>query len=366
MNALKRYFNVTLLYLMIIGIAGLISAYSVQQSMAVTIIGNEGLSIDPVDAKVFDIKNMYPGKKVSSEITIRNDGAEPFSLNIRLDVTGGGAELIRSLKITITDLGADPQTDYYYSGLISDMGTHSFGNIPANSSKNLVFTLVFLPGEGNATQNQSADMKWTFAAAVASGGGGGDTDSDDFTNFNFPELLGEGVTPPENPLEEPVLFVAATTAAGPTAVETPTEEITVPPETPQVVPLDDQVVGILSYWPNLLLLLIPLLIFFMIARIVLVMVPDPNGDYKIVARKFAWRKDKRWFVNLEKQLDKHLAKHGLVIVDFRGGFLKKASKMIYAGKTLLGASGLRYALIGSHRIVTWTSELKRQGARQVG
>jgi hypothetical protein len=365
MNAMKKFFTITLLYLMVIGTAGLISAYSVQESMAVTVIGNEGLSVDPVDAMVFDIKNMYPGKEVSSEITIRNDGAEPFSLDIRLDVNGGGAELIRSLKITITDQGADPQTDYYYSGMISDMGTRAFGDIPANSSKILDFTLDFLPGEGNATQNQTADMSWTFAAAGTSSG---DSDPVNLINFDFPVIPNEEITPPENPLVEPVLLIAEVVPDDvPPAIGPPIEEATILPEAPQVDPLSEQALSILSYWPYLLLLLlIPILLFFMLARQVLVMVPGTKSGYNIVARKFAWRKDKRWYVNIEKQLEKHLAKHGLVVVDFRGGLLKGASKMILAGETMLGASGLRYALIGSHRMVTWVSDLKRQVSSQVG
>lgn len=142
--------------------------------------------------------------------------------------------------------------------------------------------------------------------------------------------------------------------------------LVVPPEAPEVDPGIVKGLTLLNYWPLLLLLLIPPLIWFMLASRVLVLVPDDLGEYKIVARKFAGRRNKKWFVNIEKQLNKYLVEHGLIVVDFRGGLLKKARKTIYSGDRLIGASDLRYALIGSQRVATWTDQLQKRTSRAAG
>ncbi len=116
----------------------------------------------------------------------------------------------------------------------------------------------------------------------------------------------------------------------------------------------------------LLLLLIPALLWFLLARLVLVRVPDREGDYETVARKLARRKDKRWFVDIEKELDKYLAKHGEVMVDFRGGLIKEAKKAIYSGDTLLSADELRYALVNRQRYTNWVDKLNERMAKTAG
>jgi hypothetical protein len=121
---------------------------------------------------------------------------------------------------------------------------------------------------------------------------------------------------------------------------------------------------LLSLWP-LLLLLIPALIWFLLARLVLVRVPDNDGKLETVKRMIARRKDKRWFVDIEKQLDEYLVKHGQVVVDFRGGLIKDAKKTLYSGETILGADEPRYALVNKNRLVTWLDNLEEQVSQAV-
>ena len=117
--------------------------------------------------------------------------------------------------------------------------------------------------------------------------------------------------------------------------------------------------NLLALWP-LLLLLIPALIWFLLARLVLVRVPDKDGKLETVKRLIARRKDKRWFVDIEKQLDEYLAKHGQVLVDFRGGLIKDAKKTLYSGEKILGADEPRFAIVNQNRQVTWLDKLDEQ------
>ena len=374
MNIFKSV-AIALSYLLIISVSGLISAYATGQSSAapVELVGNEGLSIDPPDAKLFDIDNMYPGKTVTSDLVVKNEGADPFGLNIGLEVNGD-FELVDSLELTVA--GSEKE---YYSGRVADLGLLSIGNLNTGSEKKLTFTLTFLPGYGNVTQNQSADLAWTFAAQGAGEGGGGGTDNGEPPGPVIPTTTDPGTqpfTPPADqegdPAEPAVVPVAAPAVVQPEAPTgeappaEPTEEIALTPEAPQVAPAEQGRLDFVSLWPLwILLLLIPLLLLFLLTRMVLVMVPDRDGNYKTVARRFAGRRDGTWYVNIEKQLENYLPRHGLVVLDFRGALLKKAVKSAYSGQTILGTGNLRYALIGNRRMVTWASRLYARASGKV-
>ncbi len=138
-----------------------------------------------------------------------------------------------------------------------------------------------------------------------------------------------------------------------------------PPEAPQVEPVAEAEAGSFNFWP-LLLILIPALLWFLWARLVLVRVPNEKGEYRTVARKLARRKDKRWFVDVEKQLQEYLEKHREVLVDFRGGLIKDAKKAVYSGETTLSEGEKRFALINSRSFVNWVDELKERTERIAG
>ncbi|MDZ4133465.1 MAG: hypothetical protein U1E11_10050, partial [Dethiobacteria bacterium] len=190
----------------------------------------------------------------------------------------------------------------------------------------------------------------------------GPTDPTDPTDVLSTFLLAPPVQP-EPPVipAAPVLLAAAppvaTLEVAPEETNTQPEkvqELEVPTEEPQVVPESR-----LPWWP-LLLLLIPGLLWFLLARLVLVRVPDKDGEYETVARKLARRKDKRWYVDIEKELDKYLAKYGVVMVDFRGGLIKDAKKAVYSGDTVLSTDEMRYAIINKQRYTSWVDELKTE------
>ncbi len=148
--------------------------------------------------------------------------------------------------------------------------------------------------------------------------------------------------------------------------ETDEEEVVVALEAPQVTPVETGApvvteVSSVNLWNLLyLLIIVPVLLWFLLARLVLVRVPGKDGEYETVARKLARRKEKRWFVNVEKELDKHLQKYTEVLIDFRGGLIKEADKAVYSGETVLGKGEVRYALVNRSRSVTWIEKLQKE------
>ena len=147
------------------------------------------------------------------------------------------------------------------------------------------------------------------------------------------------------------------------------EELVIALEEPQVVPeaVETQVlIQSPNLWWLLLLLLAPVLIWFLLARMVLIRVPNEKGEYETVARKIARRKEKRWFVEIEKQLNEHLTKHGEVLVDFRGGLIQEAKKAIYNGENLLSTGEVRYAIVNRQRSTVWVEELQKKQERIAG
>jgi parallel beta-helix repeat protein len=145
-----------------------------------------------------------------------------------------------------------------------------------------------------------------------------------------------------------------------TVVVTP-EQVAVQPEAPATEPGEEGVSAVSAFNSWLfLLLLIPILIWFLLAHQVVVLVPKGNDEYKVVARKLALRRDKRYFVDIEKQLTQYLAKHGELIVEFKGGLVSDARKAIYSGEIVLSADEKKYAMINRQRYTSWLNELKKQ------
>ena len=210
------------------------------------------------------------------------------------------------------------------------------------------------------------------AGGTGGGGTGGDGGDDDTVvlggglDFPFLPLAGPPAVEPAPVLlaaVPPATPVAAEEAAGEDLVVAPEEaQVELLPEEPQVEPLETG----LPWWP--LLLLIPGFIWFLWARLVLIRIPDQENEdkYKTVARKIARRKDKRWYVDIEKQLDQHLMHSGEVMVDFRGGLIKEAKKAVYSGETALSTGELRYALINRSRLITWVEDLDQKVSQQAG
>lgn len=161
-------------------------------------------------------------------------------------------------------------------------------------------------------------------------------------------LISAPVAEVVSPVEEPVVEEAAVVDGA---------EIELLPETPETEPLGQ--VSIVK-WPFLLLLAVLVLVWFAVSLLVLVRVPGSDGSLKTLSRKLARRKDKRWYVDVEKELDKYLAKYGEVMVDFRGGLIKGAKKAVYSGDTVLSADKTRYAIINKQRYTSWVDELKKE------
>ncbi len=186
---------------------------------------------------------------------------------------------------------------------------------------------------------------------------------------------------PESPVGEPEIILTALLPVLPEFPEIPEgeeaeaqlvpsveqeTEIEVEPEEPAAQPEQEFAAAAIAQnarLPWLLLLLIPGLLWLLLARMVLVRVPDGKGNYKTVARKIARYQEKRWFVEIDKELEKYLAKHGELIVDFRGGLIKKAKKAIYRGKNILSVGEVRFALVNRQQVTTWLETLQKQSSK---
>jgi len=131
-TALKKYLMLIITCLLILAVSGLVSIYSIGQSMAFSpvIIGSDvGLSVNPPGASVFDIKGIYPGKTEQSQITIRNEGSSPFNLYITF-TSSGDPVLVDVLYVKIAD-----SSGVYYNGLMSGTHTIDMGAIAVGESR---------------------------------------------------------------------------------------------------------------------------------------------------------------------------------------------------------------------------------------
>ncbi|MDW7729597.1 MAG: MBG domain-containing protein [Bacillota bacterium] len=283
----------------------------------------------------------------------------------------------RSITITAPDQGkvagtADPEIIYSITGSLVEGDTIS-GSLSRELGETVgtydIIKGTIIINDGNDGKNYDITFvlgEFTITAAPAGPGGPGG-----------PGLPDTPPPPPPGPEdEEPVVLPLVAPPAEPAGpVDEGGEEEAVPvveeeqeqeevvlPEEPEVEPLETG----FPWW--LLLLLIPALIWFLLARLVLVRIPDEKeeGKYKTVARKIARRKDKRWYVDVEKQLDEYLMRHGEVLVDFRGGLIKEAKKAVYSGETVLGAGEVRFALINRSRLVTWLEDIGKKVSQEVG
>jgi len=397
---MKNKIVAILIFSMIVTSAGLLSAYSVERSMGspVEIEGEEeGLRVvpeDPEEEHLFDLDGFYPGKTKSVDLTVSNEGVEDLEIDVLLGLDDQNI-LTDALTIEIYD-----DEDDYFSGSLRDLKGGSIDSPLVISTeeeeKELTFALTLEEGYGDATQGKSLSMNWTFTTDVEEPPGEevvdpeapeaepdpdpaldpdpdpavplADVDAPDFPDPapDVPELAAD--LDPDIPLVVPDLppeMLIVDPEAPDILPDTPADEVVVEPEAPQVAPVEEDVARGFPYW-LLLLLLIPLLLFFLLSCQVVILVPKENGGYKVVNRRIARWKDKKWHANLEKQLDKHLARSGFVAIDFRGWLLRKPMKVLYAGRSVIGTSNLRYAVIGRRRIATWVEELKENASRPAG
>jgi hypothetical protein len=366
MAALKKYSLLIISYLLILAVVGAVSMFSMGQSMASTleIVGSDqGLSVIPANASVFNIDNIYPGKTEASQVTVRNDGSDPFTLVIDLTSTGD-AVLLNVLSVKVSTVNK-----VYYNGPMAGSGSIDIGEIAVNESLLLDVAVTMSADAGNETQNKSFNTTWAFNAVSLGSAGPGDEDNPappvtiDDTPFDlFPEIPAEIAA--EEPVPAEIVTAVVAEVPGEQTVVTTPEEAQVQPEQPQIVPLIEDIATF--YWPLLFLLLLPLLIWLVAGSSVFILVPDENGKYKTVALRLAGRRDKHWFVNVEKPLDKYLESHGKVIVDFRGPFVRDSKTSVYVGEKRLGSSEMRYAIINERRLASWTDHLKQQVSRIAG
>jgi len=246
MNKKNRFIAVILSCLLITGLSFLIGAYAMGQSSgSVKIVGGEqGLRVTPEDATVFDIKNMYPGKTVDSEITVGNEGDLPFTLNIDVRKKSGDDILFEALYAVISTGGEE-----LYSGPIDELTVPNFKEVqvPANNGEKVLLIAVTLrPGYGNKTQNKAVIMEWTFYAA-------GETAEDTIPDPAKPETPSETPPPEEIETVTPPDDPTVTPPPDDVVIVTPPDDpgVTPPPDDPAVTPPPDEEITVNPEWPKL-------------------------------------------------------------------------------------------------------------------
>lgn len=324
----------------------------------------------------------YEAGNSGNEKRLRNEKFNPSPRPEQPDEPGEKPEKPAYPQFEAPDLPGGKIEDAGFKEDIPDEGDE--GENPENPGDG--------PGEGEGEESGSGstgdggDTGSGEETGEGDEGSGGDDptggEGDEGPGPVIPEIMPEPpflplITPPVPPApteEGPAALLVATPGAP--LGEGPVAELVVEPEAPQTALQETEVLpeGALTepvaeskkvaWWP-LLLLLIPGLIWFLLARLVLVRVPGEDGEYETVARKLARRKEKRWYVDVEEQLEEYLVKHGEVMVDFRGGLIKEADKAVYAKDAVLGAGEVRYALIGRSRFVTWVEDLDQESAQVV-
>ncbi len=370
---LKKNVKTVLIYLLLIAVIALISIYSVQQSLAsyLEIIGDDlGLTVDPEDENLFTLENIHPGYNDTSIVMVRNEGNNPFSLEIDAELEGDDA-LISTLNIKIFD--ADQS---YYEGPFEGISLIDMGFIAAGIEKELSFEITLPTDAGNETQNTSLIARWTFSAS---------TEDPVIVDPTDPVIVDPPLPPedfPAPPTDLPVIAtpdpvdIEETLPDDDVAVVTPDtpeevadvdpDEVLVDPEEPQIIPWYEDIIRSRFFWPILLLLIIPLLAWFILARHVLVLVTDHQGREKILAIKLARHKNLVWTVNVKRQIDKYLPYHGELIIDFKGFAMKDKNKSVRLEDTVLGTGSTRYARLLQSLMVKWSDSISRGNSRQAG
>lgn len=106
-----------------------------------------------INLPLFSEQNIYPSYTINQKTTIINKRQTSCNLNFKLQNTNPEDILASVLTISsVTD------STVWYSGSVSslfDSQNHTLGSIPANSSKDIIWTAVFNQDAGNIYQNIS-------------------------------------------------------------------------------------------------------------------------------------------------------------------------------------------------------------------
>ncbi len=182
---IKKYFIVLLVSFFTASLFAICNAEDVFAADTIQLIDDSsGFVLVSEGGKLFDLRRISPGDKITRTLKITNNYSKPFTLYMRAERIGDeptGANLLKQLRLTISYQGEaiyrGPATgsNSKKPGDVGDITSNiSLGKFDSSESRNLVATIK-LPGPetGNEFQNTTADVRWIFTAQTSEKGGGG-------------------------------------------------------------------------------------------------------------------------------------------------------------------------------------------------
>ncbi len=123
--------------------------------------GEEGLSVTPADASLFEINNMYPGKEVQTYVVVKNDGDAGFNVSIHTEKADGDDLLLEGLQVKIYD--ADTT---YWQGPLGQIAGLEIPSVEPGEEKRIDITITLPYEAGNEYQRKALSAKWVFTAST--------------------------------------------------------------------------------------------------------------------------------------------------------------------------------------------------------
>ncbi len=181
----KNYRNyIPFILIIVIFTSSIVFAFTTSYASNFKVLGDtKGLSILPLDTKMFDLRNLNPGDTYNSEIILENKYKDCYiDIYLRTEKISeklgeNGADLFAQLKLTVK---LDGETIYDKTSM-KDFGQSSISLGRINPYKFKTMTVeVHLPGAetGNDFQATEVDVNWIFTAQSDCPGPGPDPGPD--------------------------------------------------------------------------------------------------------------------------------------------------------------------------------------------
>lgn len=164
MSKFSRYIRTAFICIVFLYFSSIISLLISGQTLASpfdVIGGKSGLSVRPNDVSLFNIENMYPGKEVSSMVTVRNEGVDDFFLLLSTVKEHGDDVLFHGLVVEISD---PDNNRTYYRGSMSGVSNLNIEVFPAGEEERLNFTIIMSPEADKEYAGKSLAVNWVFTA----------------------------------------------------------------------------------------------------------------------------------------------------------------------------------------------------------
>lgn len=142
----------------------LVSVFWGQPTFAAQVfITDKDSSVEVNPEKLFNVENMAPGYRGSSELTIKNNGQYDYSYSIKAVFKDGDQIMFDVLMIEIKDVQGNL---IYPQGKLNELTNYSLGSISAGQ-QNQYSVSVYFPGEcGNEYQGKKANVDFIISSSM--------------------------------------------------------------------------------------------------------------------------------------------------------------------------------------------------------